>query len=117
MLPMVIRLMIVFAGVVALMVGIAGLLVPVSVSADRQVVRCGSPIAPDLSAARTHDDASAANVPVLGEVVTDTNFTRLCRKDLEDRRLWTITLAVAGTLVMVLAVAQGALSSRERSSR
>ncbi len=117
MLSMLIRGMVLFASVVALLVGITGLLVPVSVSAERQVVHCGSAIAPDMSAARTHDDGNAANVPVLGEVVTDTNFTRLCRKDLEDRRLWTITLAVAGALVMVAAVAQGAYSRREKSSR
>jgi hypothetical protein len=89
-----------FLGAVALIVGIVGLLAPVSVSAEGEIVRCGSAVAPDLSDARAHDDGNAANVPVLDVVLVDTNFTRLCQKDLEDRRLWTISLAVVGALAI-----------------
>jgi hypothetical protein len=110
------RLVLVFAGVVALLVGVVGLVVPVSISADRVDVSCGSAIAPDRSEARANDDASAANVPVADEVVTDVNATRLCTKDLEDRRLWTITLAAVGALALLVAGAQAVLSRKARSS-
>lgn len=113
-----VRLIIVSVGVVALLIGIVGLLAPVSVSAgEGQVVSCGSAIAPDLSAARANDDASEANIPVLGEVIVDPNFVRLCEKDLEDRRLWTITLGAVGMLTVVAAGAQGAVSRRAKSAR
>ncbi len=113
-----VRLIIVAAGAVALLVGIVGLVVPVSVTAgEGEVVRCGSAIAPDLSAARANDDASEANVPVFGEVLVDPNYVRLCEKDLEDRRLWTITLGAVGALTLVAAVAQGAVARRFTTSR
>ncbi|MBE1552138.1 hypothetical protein GGC64_006225 [Mycobacterium sp. OAS707] len=64
---------------------------------------CGTAVAPDLSAARAHDDGNAANVPVGDVVVVDTDFTRLCRMELEDRRLWTIPLAAAGVLAAAAA--------------
>lgn len=101
-----------FAGVVALIVGVAGLLAPVSVSPELVKVGCGSAIAPDLSAARANDDESAANFPVPGGVVVDTNFTRLCQLDLEDRRIWTTTLAAVGALAVVGALVLGAFSNR-----
>lgn len=111
---MIVRRIVLFAGVVALIVGTVGLLTPVSVSPERETVRCGSAIAPDLSAARANDDQSAANIPIPGGVVIDTNFTRLCQMDLADRRIWTITLAVAGALAVLGALVLGALSSRRR---
>lgn len=89
-----------FLGVVAMIVGIAGLLTPVSVSSEGQIVACGSAVAPDLSQARAHDDGNAANVLIIDEVVADTDFTRLCQMELTDRRLWTITLTAAGGLVI-----------------
>lgn len=112
------RRILIFAGVVALIVGAVGLLAPVSVSPEREPsVGCGSAIAPDMSAARANDDQSAANIPVPGGVVIDTNFTRLCQMDLADRRIWTITLAVAGVLAVVGALALGAFSNRRTPSR
>ena len=113
-----VRLIIVAAGAVALLVGIVGLVVPVSVTAgEGEVVRCGSAIAPDLSAARANDDASEANVPVFGEVLVDPNYVRLCEKDLEDRRLWTITLGAVGALTLVAAGAHSAVARRFTTSR
>ncbi|MGB3351524.1 MAG: hypothetical protein WBB00_01990 [Mycobacterium sp.] len=106
------RLVLVFVGVVSLLVGIVGLMVPVSISADRTDVSCGSAVAPDLSEARANDDASAANVPVADGIVTDANATRLCTKDLEDRRLWTIPVAAVGALALLAAGAQTVLSRK-----
>lgn len=111
------RLVFVGLGAVALIVGIAGLFAPVSVSAEGTVIGCGSVTSPDLSAARANDDAGAANAVVLGDLVSDANFTRLCEMNLEDRRLWTVTLAAAGGLIVIAAVAQALLSRQATSSR
>ncbi len=111
------RLMIAGLGAVALLVGIVGLFAPVSVFAEGEVIRCGSVTAPDLSAARANDDASAANALVLGDLVSDANFTRLCDMNLEDRRLWTISLGALGGLAVIAAAAQGVMSRRATSAR
>jgi hypothetical protein len=97
--------LIMFSGAVAVLIGVIGLFAPVSVSPETGRVGCGSAAAPDLSAARAHDDGTAANIPVRGAVVVDTNYTRLCHMDLADRRIWTITLAGAGALAAVSALA------------
>ena len=102
-----------FLGALALIVGVAGLLTSVSVSAGQTTVQCGSAVAPDLSQARAEDDRGVANVPMLGEVVVDTNVTRLCRMELTDRRLWTISLAAAGALAVAVT---GVLEARGRRS-
>lgn len=99
-------------GVVALMVGGIGLLTPVSISPEEQTVHCGSAISPDLSAARSKDDGSDANTPILDVVVVDIDYTRLCQKDLQDRRQWTISLAVFGALAIA-----GSLVYRVRTKR
>ena len=111
-----IRGILAFLGVVAVIVGVVGLLAPVSVSPEGVSVRCGSAVAADLSAARAHDDGSAANVPVPGGVVTDTNFEQLCRQELTDRRVWTITLAAAGGLAVVAAFGLGTLVRQRQHS-
>ncbi|PRC47528.1 hypothetical protein C6A85_84490, partial [Mycobacterium sp. ITM-2017-0098] len=97
------RLIVACLGAVALLVGIVGLFAPVSVSAEGEVISCGSVAAPDLSAARAKDDASAANALVVGDLVSDANFTRLCDMNLEDRRLWTISLGALGALAVIAA--------------
>ncbi|UGT91061.1 hypothetical protein [Mycobacterium ostraviense] len=89
----------------ALLVSFAGLLAPVSVSPGLHTVWCGSAVAPDLSAARGRDDRTPVNMPIGGEVVTDINYTRLCQMEIEDRRIWTISLASAGALAVIVAVA------------
>lgn len=63
------------------------------------------------------DDRSAANVPVGGEIVADTNYTRLCQMDLSDRRIWTITLAVAGALAVTGAVMLAARAHQGNRAR
>lgn len=97
---MTVRRIILFAGAVALIVGVAGLLTPVSVSPAYRTVGCGTAVAADLTEARANDDGSAANVPVDGEVLADIDYTRLCQMELTDRRMWTIPLAVMGVLAI-----------------
>jgi hypothetical protein len=111
-----IRRIIGFAGALAILVGTAGLLTPVSVSPELQTVRCGSAASPDMSAARANDDGSDANIPVTGGVVTDVNYTELCRMEIEDRRVWTITLAALGVLAVVATVTHGAMARSGASS-
>lgn len=113
---MFVRPIVLFVGVAALMVGVVGLLIPVSVSPEVESVGCGSAIAPDLSAARANDDQSAANIPARGEVVVDTNYTRLCQLDLADRRIWTITLAAAGAIAIAGTLVLRALAGRRSAS-
>lgn len=76
---MIIRRVVLFAGAVALIVGAVGLLTPVSASGGLGAVKCGSAVAPDLAAARAEDDGNPANIRVDGELVVDTNDTRLCQ--------------------------------------
>lgn len=113
---MIVLRIVLFAGVVAAIVGVAGLFTPVSASPENLTIECGSAVAPDLSAARAHDDGSAANIPVPGGVVADTDFTRLCQMNLEDRRIWTITLAVAGVVAAAGALVLGARWKRAKRS-
>lgn len=101
------RFTVLLAAVVAVLVGVVGLAAPVSVSPALVVVECGSALSPDLSAARALDDGDAANTPTAEGVLVDVNYTDLCRMDLEDRRLWTSPVILAGLLTLtVLAVAR-----------
>ncbi|RAV13191.1 hypothetical protein DQP55_10815 [Mycolicibacterium sp. GF69] len=110
---MIVRRTVLFAGIVAVLVGVVGLLAPVSASPEEQTIACGSVVAPDLSTARAHDDGSAANIPVPGGVLDDTDFTRLCQMNLDDRRIWTITLTIIGAA----AVAGALVDARIRRAR
>lgn len=111
---MIVKRLAVMLGLVALLVGVVGLLTPVSVSPERQVVDCGSALVPDLSEAQTLDDGNAANVPVDGGLLVDVAYTDLCRAELHDRRVWTVSLAVAGVAV-VAAVGVLGVGSRRRT--
>lgn len=114
---MIARRIILFIGAVAMLVGVIGLFTPVSVSSPEvENISCGSAVAPELAAARARDDGNAANSRVLGELVVDTNYTRLCRMDLADRRIWAIALAVAGSLAVVTALALSVRANRTRPS-
>jgi hypothetical protein len=103
-----------FAGVIAMGVGLVGLFAPVSVSPNVLVVDCGSAVSPDLSAARANDDESSVNTPTPGGVLVDTSYTDLCRMDLEDRRVWTISLAAIGALGIAAAAAHRVVTRRGR---
>lgn len=111
---MIVRRIVLFAGFVAVLVGVVGLLAPVSVSPEERTIGCGSAVAPDLTAARAHDDGSAVNIPVPGGVLDDTNFTRLCQMNLDDRRIWTVTLTIVGAVAVAGALVVGARVRRTR---
>lgn len=102
-------------GLVLLLVGIVGLLSPVSVSPGLRTVSCGTAVAPDLAAAREQPpdqtEVSTMELPNAGEEVGSADYTELCRYELSDRRAWTITLAAAGALLVAVG---GALTLRAR---
>lgn len=94
-----VRLVMLFAGMVAVTVGVVGLLVPVNVGEEN--VGCGSALFPDFSAAREATNFGGANIPVLDQVIATPDYVELCDTEVADRRVWTITLAVAGVLAVV----------------
>jgi hypothetical protein len=94
------RRLIVLAGAVLLVAGVVALLVPVSVSGPDGKIGCGNAIASDLSAAKTADDRSGANVPVVSEFIPHSNYVASCGSALSTRRAWSIPLAVVGVLAL-----------------
>jgi hypothetical protein len=93
------RRLIVLAGAILLIVGIVGLLVPVSVSgANGDKIGCGNAIVSDLSAPREADNQNLANLPVLNQIVPHTSYIAECESALSHRRAWAIPLAVVGVI-------------------
>ena len=103
------RRLIIGVGVVLLLAGLIGLLVPVSVSdGNGGSVACGNGIASDLSAARNANDKNGANIPVLNQIIPHNDYVALCESSLSDRRSWSIPLALVG----VVGIAGAALLRR-----
>lgn len=94
-----------------MIVGVVGLFAPVSVSPELRTVDCGSAISPDLSDARAQSDVRVSPE----EVVTDIDYAELCRMDLADRRVLTITVIAGGAFILIVTAAV-ALLSRSRGS-
>lgn len=89
-------------GAILLVVGIAGLLVPVSVSGDDgKSVGCGNALVSDNSDAQAANNQGVANVPVLNQIVPHTDYVALCESAVGNRRSWTIPVAVVGALVAI----------------
>ncbi|AFM17095.1 hypothetical protein Mycch_2320 [Mycolicibacterium chubuense NBB4] len=104
-----IRLVVAALGGLAILVGVVAMLTPVSVSPELTAVPCGSVVAP--STAHPAEDRATAE----DSAGVQPDYTRLCRMELEDRRLGSTTLAGAGALVVALAVALSVASHRRRS--
>jgi len=91
------RRLIIAVGVVLLLAGVIGLLVPVSVSdGNGSSVSCGNGIASDLSAARNANDKNGANIPVLNQIIPHNDYVAQCESSLSGRRSWSIPLALVG---------------------
>ena len=94
---MTVRRLVIAVGAVLLLVGIVGLLVPVSISdGNGNSVSCGNGIAMDLSSARNANDKNGANIPILNQVLPHTDYVAQCQSSVSGRRSWTIPLAVIG---------------------
>jgi hypothetical protein len=111
---MTVRRLIIAVGVVLLLAGVIGLLVPVQVSnSNGGTVSCGNGIASDLTGARQANDSSVANIPVLNQIVPHTDFVAACESSLSSRRAWTIPL----TLLGLVAIGGSLLVRRTRGER
>jgi hypothetical protein len=95
------RRLIVLVGAVALIIGVIGLLVSVSVPGPGNgSVGCGDGLAQNLSTARDADRKDPANLPILGEVIPHTDYVTQCQSALSSRRAWSIPVAVVGLVVI-----------------
>jgi hypothetical protein len=96
-----VRWLILLAGAVVLVVGVIGLLVPVSVAGpDNGSIGCGNAVAADTSAAQQADNQNPANLPIINQVVPHTNYVAQCQSAVSGRRAWSIPVAVVGLVVV-----------------
>jgi hypothetical protein len=102
---MTVRRFVLVLGAVALVVGIIGLLVPVSVSnGNGGNLGCGNAAISNLSSAREANNKSVASIPILNQIVPHTDFVAECQSALSGRRSWTIPVAVIGAVAIVAAL-------------
>ncbi|MDY6998425.1 MAG: hypothetical protein SW019_17630 [Actinomycetota bacterium] len=96
-------------GLVAVLVGIVGLLVPVSVSPGLSTVSCGSAVSPEPATAQEQAPADTRTQPeappFYSEQVDNVDYAELCSDEISDRRAWTITVIVVGVLTLIAAAA------------
>jgi hypothetical protein len=113
---MTVRRFVLVLGAVALVVGIIGLLVPVSVSnGNGGNLGCGNAAISNLSSAREANNKSVASIPILNQIVPHTDFVAECQSALSGRRSWTIPVTVIGAIAIVAALfVRGGLSSSRR---
>ena len=95
------RRLILLVGAVVLVVGVIGLLMPVSVPGpDNGSIGCGNGLAQDSSAAQQADNQNPANLPIINQVVPHTNYVAQCESAVSGRRAWTIPVAIVGLVVI-----------------
>ena len=91
-------------GAVVLVVGIIGLLVPVSVSdGNGGSLGCGNAAISDLSSSREANNKSVASIPILNQVIPHTDFVAECQSALSSRRSWTIPVTAIGAIALLAA--------------
>lgn len=94
------RRLVLLLGAALLVIGVIGLLVPVSTSdGSGGSIGCGTAVAADYTAARDANNRSVAGVPILNQVVPHTDFVAQCNSALSGRRSWSIPVTVIGLLV------------------
>jgi hypothetical protein len=109
-----IRRLVLAVGAVILLVGIIGLLVPVSVpDAHGGSLGCGNAAISNLSSAQEANNKSVASIPILNQVIPHADFVAECHSALSSRRSWTIPVAVIGVIALIGAFfGPGARSAR-----
>jgi hypothetical protein len=111
------RWLVLLAGAVVLVVGLIGLLVPVSVAGpDGQDIGCGNAIAADDSAAREADNNNPVNLPILNEVLPHTDYVAQCASSVSERRTWSIPVAIVGLVVIAGGFFVGGRAGRARTA-
>jgi heme/copper-type cytochrome/quinol oxidase subunit 1 len=99
-----VRRLVLAIGAVILIVGVIGLLVPVSVSDQNGGnIGCGNALISDTNSAESANKKSVANIPILNEVVPHTDYVAECQSALSSRRSWTIPVAVIGAIAVIAA--------------
>ena len=99
---MTLRRLVLAVGAVLLGAGVIALLVPVSVSGNNgNSVGCGNAISEDLTSARSADNGTGANIPILNQLIPHSDFVGQCESAVSTRRSWSIPLAVIGALALV----------------
>ncbi len=101
---MTVRRLVLAVGAVILIVGIIGLLVPVSVSDGHGgSVGCGNALWSTNSAQTATQNQPGMNIPVVNEFVPHTDFVAECQSAQGSRRSWSIPVTVIGTIALVAA--------------
>ncbi len=104
------RRLIIAVSAVILLAALLGLLIPVSVpDSSGGSIRCGNAAMADLSAARSANDRTLANIPVLNQFIPHNDYVAECQSSLSSQRGWAIPVAVIGLIGII-----GALVARTR---
>jgi hypothetical protein len=112
-----VRRLITVVGAVLLLVGVIGLLMPVSVpDGNSGSIGCGNALAANLQGARSANDKTGANIPIVGQLVPHTDYVSVCQSSLSSRRSWSIPVAVIGIIVIVGAVLPELQARRPRAA-
>lgn len=107
------RALVLLVGAVVLVVGVIGLLMPVSIAGpDNQKIGCGNAIAADDSSAQQADSRNPVNLPVLNEVIPHTDYVAQCHSAVSSRRTWSIPVAVIGLVVLAAGFFVGGRTAR-----
>jgi hypothetical protein len=111
------RWLVLLAGAVVLIIGLIGLLVPVSVAGpEGRDIGCGNAIAADDSAAREADDSNPVNLPIVNELVPHTDYAAQCASAVSERRTWSIPVAIVGLVVIAGGLFLGGRAGRTRAA-
>ena len=95
------RRLVSLVGAVVLIVGVIGLLTPVSITGpDNQSIGCGNAIAADDGPAREADNSNPVNLPILNEIIPHTDYVAQWQSAVSERRAWAIPVAVVGLVVI-----------------
>jgi hypothetical protein len=98
---MTVRRLIIGVGAVLLLAGVIGLLVPVSISnGNGGSISCGNAIAPDSSAAKSANEKSGADIPILGPLLNRNDYVAQCQSSIHSQQMWSIPLAVVGVITV-----------------
>jgi len=111
------RWLVLLAGAVVLVVGVVGLLMPVSITGpDSQNIGCGNAVAADDTAAREADNNNPVNLPILNEVIPHTDYVAQCASAVSERRTWSIPVAIIGLVVIAGGFFVGGRAGRVRAA-
>ncbi|HEX2283230.1 MAG TPA: aminopeptidase [Mycobacterium sp.] len=111
------RGLLVLIGAVVVIVGLFGLLMPVSIAGpDGQSIGCGNAVAADLSTAREMDNRNPVNLPIINEVIPHTDYVAQCESALSGRRTWSIPVVIVGLVVVAGAFFVGGRAGSVRAT-